>query len=45
MELPEVQRHLQTEMVQTQPCFRQMTSFMQREVDQWARPRGASPAK
>ena len=37
MELPEVQRHLKTEMVQTQPMTpEQMTAFMQREVDQWA---------
>ena len=37
MDLPEVQKHLETEMVQTQAMTpEQMTAFMQREVNQWA---------
>ena len=37
MDLPEVQKHLATEMVQTQAMTpEQITAFMQREVNQWA---------
>ncbi len=37
MALPEVQKHLATEMVQTEAMTpEQMTAFMQREVNQWA---------
>jgi tripartite-type tricarboxylate transporter receptor subunit TctC len=37
MELPEVQKHLAAEMVQTQAMTpQQITAFMQREVAQWA---------
>jgi tripartite-type tricarboxylate transporter receptor subunit TctC len=37
MELPEVKKHLETEMVQTRAMTpEQMTAFMQREIDQWA---------
>ena len=37
MALPEVQKHLETEMVQTKAMTpEQITAFMQREVDQWA---------
>ena len=37
MELPEVQKHLKTEMVQTQAMTpEQTTAFMQHEIDQWA---------
>jgi tripartite-type tricarboxylate transporter receptor subunit TctC len=37
MELPEVKKHLETEMVQTRAMTpEQMTAFMQREVAQWA---------
>jgi tripartite-type tricarboxylate transporter receptor subunit TctC len=37
MELPEVQKHLKTEMVQTEAMTpEEMTAFMQREVNQWA---------
>jgi tripartite-type tricarboxylate transporter receptor subunit TctC len=37
MEIPEVQKHLATEMVQTQAMTpAQMTAFMQSEVNQWA---------
>ena len=42
MDLPEVQKHLETEMVQTKAMTpEQMTAFMQREVNQWA-PTGAA---
>ena len=37
MGLPEVQKHLTTEMVQTEAMTpEQMTAFMQLEVNQWA---------
>jgi tripartite-type tricarboxylate transporter receptor subunit TctC len=37
MELPEVQKHLRTEMVQTKAMSpAEMTAFMQREINQWA---------
>lgn len=37
MDLPEVKKHLETEMVQTRAMSpEQMTAFMQREVAQWA---------
>jgi tripartite-type tricarboxylate transporter receptor subunit TctC len=37
MKLPELQKHLAAEMVQTEAMTpEQMTAFMQREVSQWA---------
>jgi tripartite-type tricarboxylate transporter receptor subunit TctC len=37
MDVPEVKKHLETEMVQTRAVTpEQMTAFMQREIDQWA---------
>ena len=37
MDLPEVKKHLETEMVQTRAMTpEQMTAFMQREINLWA---------